>query len=78
MRCHICAILFPKGKDQKDVDYGVVVDMAFDEKSEFEGFLNVLANPEAAARLAEDESKFVDTGKTTIHLVSKSVISERQ
>jgi hypothetical protein len=66
-------------KDKPDgVDYDVMVEMAFEDKAAFEAFIGVFANPEAGAKLAEDEANFVDGSKTSIFLESHSATSKRK
>jgi hypothetical protein len=63
---------------QDDADYDVMVEMAFEDKAAFETFVGVFAPPDAAAKLAEDEAKFVDGTKTSIFFESHSAISKRK
>jgi hypothetical protein len=66
-------------KDKPDgVDYDVMVEMAFEDKAAWEAFVGVFALPDAAAKLAEDEAKFVDGSKTSIFLVSHTATSKRK
>ena len=63
---------------QDDVGYDVMVEMAFEDKAAWEAFVGVFADPDAAAKLAEDEVKFVDGSKTGIFLESHCATSERK
>jgi len=73
---HTPATLF-KGK-QEDVDYDIVVEMVFEDKAAFKAFLGVFADPDAGAKLAEDEARFADGSKTSILLESHTAASERK
>jgi len=64
-------------KGEQD-DYDVMVEMAFEDKAAWEAFVGVFALPDAAAKLAEDEAKFVDGSKTSIFLVSHTATSKRK
>jgi hypothetical protein len=66
-------------KDKQDnADYDVMVEMAFEDKAAWEAFVGVFADPDAAAKLAEDEAKFVDGSKTSIFLESHCATSKRK
>ncbi|KAJ7891625.1 hypothetical protein B0H14DRAFT_2560682 [Mycena olivaceomarginata] len=66
------------GGEQKDVDHDVISEHTFEDEAAWNAYLGVIAAPEAAAKLAESEAKFVDIGKTIIYVISHTATWEKK
>lgn len=58
--------------DMKSLDCDCIAEMSFPDEKDFRKFYKKIYEKEIAARLAEDEQKFLEQGKTTVVVVGET------
>ena len=69
------ATLFTGSQDA--VDYDGVAELTFESEEAFKAFVGVISEPEAAARIAEDEETFLDRGKLAVVMLGETIVTRR-
>jgi hypothetical protein len=62
---------------QEDFTYDGFAELVFEDEKAFKSFFAVISEPEAAAKLAEDEERFAVREKTRAVVVGESVVTRR-
>ncbi|KAJ4993088.1 hypothetical protein SVAN01_01440 [Stagonosporopsis vannaccii] len=62
--------------DAHVIDYDVVSEMTFDSERTFQAFYKRVYEKDVAAKLAADETKFLELGKTRIVVVGETISTE--
>lgn len=62
--------------DAQDVDYDCVAEMTFGNERDFQAFYKTVYEKDVAAKLAADETTFLDLGKTRVVVVGETVFTE--
>lgn len=59
--------------DAQDIDYDCVSEMTFETEREFQAFYKRVYEKDVAAKLAADETKFLELGKTRVVVVGETI-----
>lgn len=62
--------------DAQDIDYDVVSEMTFESEHAFQNFYKRVYEKDVAAKLASDETKFLELGKTRVVVVGETISTE--
>ena len=62
---------------QEAVDYDGFVELTFENEDAFMAFVGVVRQPDAAARIAADEEKFLDKSKMVIVRVGETIVTRK-
>lgn len=60
-----------------DFDYDVYCELVYEDKAAFEAFHARMGEPEVAAKIAEDEEKFIDHRKSKVAAVNEPLVTTR-
>ncbi|KAG9199466.1 hypothetical protein G6514_008429 [Epicoccum nigrum] len=62
--------------DAQDIDYDCVAEMTFESEHAFQAFYKKVYEKDVAAKLAADETAFLEMGKTRIVVVGETLATE--
>ena len=62
---------------QEAVDYDGISELTFENEEAFMAFVGVVSQPDAAARIAADEEKFLDKSKMVIVRVGETNVTRK-
>lgn len=62
--------------DAQDIDYDCVAEMTFENERAFHAFYKRVYEKDVAAKLAADETKFLELGKTRVVVVGETIATE--
>jgi hypothetical protein len=62
--------------DAQDIDYDCVAEMTFESERAFQAFYRKVYEKDVAAKLAADETAFLEMGKTRIVVVGETLATE--
>ena len=60
-----------------DFEYDAFAELVFEDVTKFQAFFGCVSTPEAAARIAEDEEKFLDRPKMRVAAVDDTAVTTR-
>lgn len=63
---------------QQDFEYDGIAELMFEDENAFQTFFGIITQPEAAAKIAEDEEKFLDRKRMTAVVVGETTVTERK
>jgi EthD domain-containing protein len=59
-----------------EIDFDVMTELVFADRSAFEAWMAQLAKPEVGARIVADEEKFLDRSRTRAYVIEERVARE--
>ncbi|KAK9243391.1 EthD domain-containing protein [Lipomyces tetrasporus] len=63
---------------QADFDYDAIAELTFADQAAFGRFIGLMQQPDNAAKIAEAEGKFTDSGKTSIVAVGETAVTRNE
>ena len=59
---------------QEDIDFDGVGELTFESEGAFKAFISVITQPDAAAKIAADEKKFLDGGRMLLVIPEETTV----